>query len=190
MNNEVFKYYVDELNLLTNFVKIAALDFNEALNQDDSNLIWYDLQNIVTYASDISKILWGSKGSENRNRQKFREILGADDGWEITYKNKTLRNKLEHIDENLVKFSKQPHSLIYNRNIVSNYNAGVRVNNVAYNPNKESTLRSYNSELGEYVIFGQAFNIKKACEECRTLRLKTDDIVKSGVTYENLVGQD
>ncbi|MGY5269178.1 hypothetical protein [Lactiplantibacillus plantarum] len=188
MNNEVFKYYVDELNLLTNFVKIAALDFNEALNQDDSNLIWYDLQNIVTYASDISKILWESSNKNQDDRNLFRQILNVSDDWQL--KNKRLRNRLEHIDEHLVKFSKQPHKLIYNRNIVSNYNAGIRVNNITYNPNKELTLRSYNLELGEFVIFGQAFNIKQVCEECKMLRLKTDSILKSGVSYEDLVNEN
>ncbi len=189
MNNEVFKYYVDEINLLTNFVKIAAEHFNEVVNRDDaSNLIWYNLQNIITYVADVSKILWGSNSVQKADRQKLRDILKAKDSWEISYKNKTLRNKLEHIDEHIIKFSKKPHQIIYDKNIVPNYRA-IEIGG-HFNPNKESTLRSYNLELGEFVIFGSAFNIKKACEECRELRLKTDDIIESGMSYESLVGNN
>ena len=191
MNNDIFKYYVNEINLLTNFVKIAAEHFNKVLNEEnnDSNMIWYDLQNIITYSADISKILWGSKKYDRANRQKFRDILKVEDNWEISYNNKTLRNRLEHIDEHIIKFVSEEHQIIYDRNIVSNYNM-ISVNGREFNPNKESTLRSYNLELGEYVIFGQAFNIKKACEECQNLRMKTDELIKNGVSYESLASQN
>ena len=46
------------------------------------------------------------------------------------------------------------------------------------------------SLLFKYVIFGRAFNVKKACEECRMLRLKTDNFIKSGAAYEDLVSDD
>lgn len=197
MNNDIFKYYVNEINLLANFVKIAAEHFNKTLNEenDDTELIWYDLQNIITYSADISKILWGSKGSEkfdkkyHLDRSKFQKILEVEDDWEIGPYNKTLRNKLEHIDENIVKFASKNYPNVYDRHIVANYNA-IIINGAGLNPNKESTLRSYNLELGEYVIFGRAFNIKKACEECRILRLKTDSFIKSEVSYEDLVSDD
>lgn len=197
MNNDIFKYYVNEINLLANFVKIAAEHFNKALNEEnnDSNMIWYDLQNIITYSADISKILWGAKGSKDfdkryhLDRSKIQKLLEVEDDWEIGPNNKILRNKLEHIDENIVKFSRKEHAIIYDRNIVSNYNM-ISLNGKEFNPNKESTLRSYNLEIGEYVIFGRAFNIKKACEECRMLRLKTDNFIKSEVAYEDLVSDD
>ncbi|MGX6452684.1 hypothetical protein ACWM0J_01425 [Pediococcus acidilactici] len=191
MNNDIFKYYVNEINLLANFVKIAAEHFNKTLNEenDDTELIWYDLQNIITYSADISKILWGSNTSDRVKRQKIRDILEVEDKWEISYNNKTLRNKLEHIDEHIIKFASKNHPIVYDRHIVANYNA-IIINGVGLDPNKESTLRSYNLELGEYVIFGRAFNIKKACEECRKLRLKTDELIKNEVTYESMVSDD
>ncbi|MCS8573777.1 hypothetical protein [Pediococcus pentosaceus] len=197
MNNEVFKYYVDEINLLTNFVKIAAEHFNKIINEKDAdnNLVWYDLQNIIIYSADVSKILWGSKGSTKFDkkyhlyRSEFRKLLEVEDDWEIGPDNKILRNKLEHIDENIVKFTSKNHIIVYDRNIVSIYNMA-SINGIMFNPNKEMTLRSYNVDLGEYIFFGRAFNVKKACEECRRLRLKTDELIKNEVSYEDLVSDD
>lgn len=45
MNNDIFKYYLNKINLLTSFVKIATEHFNKTLNEenDDTELIRYDL---------------------------------------------------------------------------------------------------------------------------------------------------
>ncbi|WP_436674273.1 hypothetical protein [Lactiplantibacillus plantarum] len=191
MNNEIFKYYIKEINLLSNFVKIAANEFNKVIQDQsqDSNIIWYDLQNIIVYASDISKVIWGSNRPDRKARVGLQKILNVEDNWEIGPKNKTLRNHLEHIDENLVSFSNSPKLVVIDRLITSDESHSIMIGDKSFIPSNEQTLRCYNLTTKRYILFGHSFNIGKACAEIKSLREKTEELIESEATYENLVSR-
>lgn len=190
MNNEIFKYYIKEINLLSNFVKIAANDFNKVIQDQnqDSNIIWYDLQNIIVYASDISKLIWKNPSSVYDGREQFRKILKVNNAWEL--KSKKVRNRLEHIDERLITFTKRDHTIIYDQVISDDYQHAIVIGDKPFNPQNEDTLRSYNRILGEFIIFGQKINIKNVCAEIKALRERTQIIIEGDLSYESLVSEN
>lgn len=195
MKNNEFKLYIDELKNLCAFFKIAINGVNDCLKNTPNNnpasndAFWYSAQNSITYAANISKILWGSNAKDNEERTDLRKLLKVDD--EFYIKNKQLRNKLEHIDENLKKFSKYDVSVLWNRNIIGDSPMLIFIDGKPFKPENEKTLRSYNYDTTNFIFMGNTFNLQASLKEIEQIALNVNiienKINSEGETYETLV---
>jgi hypothetical protein len=59
--------------------------------------LWYDLQNLASSSTSLSRLLWGQSLATADARQELRAILAVADDSPI--RQRDFRNKVEHIDE-------------------------------------------------------------------------------------------
>jgi hypothetical protein len=81
------------------------------------DLLWYQLQNLLTAAANISKVLWGAGGKLDEERRPVRESLGVPD--DSPLQNTDLRNHFEHFDERLDRWwiESGPNHHFFDRNL-------------------------------------------------------------------------
>jgi hypothetical protein len=68
----------------------------------DVMLAWQELQTVVVSAANISKILWGSSGRKEKEREPLRRALKVPD--DSPLRDPDLRNDFEHFDERIDLF--------------------------------------------------------------------------------------
>lgn len=60
---------------------------------------WLALQNILVAAANLSKLLWGSSGKREQERQALRDSINVDNASPL--KSLDIRNDFEHFDERI-----------------------------------------------------------------------------------------
>ncbi len=85
------------------YILIAAnrLD-NRIATNSYGNSFWFELQNFVVSAANVSKLLWGQGGKLAKKRKALRESIKVKDSSAL--RSTTMRNHFEHIDERLDKW--------------------------------------------------------------------------------------
>lgn len=68
---------------------------------DENDRFWYGVQSAILAVGNVSKILWGSKGSFAEERADMRELLGIGD--DSPLRDTAMRNLWEHLDEKIDK---------------------------------------------------------------------------------------
>lgn len=187
MKKQRFQFLLDETKLQTNFAIISINHFNvsygnmnslEWLSEEQRNAtyeFWYFLQNYVVSLGNISKILFGSFNPKdtpekrmirNKERRILRETIGIPDN--IILRDKKMRNLLEHIDENIEKFTDSPPNIISNRGIIPSYAFNVNGENLF--EHDINNLRNYLTDKNELILFGKKINISNSFSEVINLR--------------------
>ena len=187
MKKRKFEFLLDELKLQTNFAIISINHFNKTWNElfDSENSdrvtmtyeFWYYLQNYVVALGNLSKLLFATKSKyetyeeykvRNKDRKVFSGIIKVQSN--TILRDKKMRNLLEHIDENLEKFSEKPPYIIANRNI-GPINAIQIGDNLLFEKD-EDNLRNFITDRKELILFGKRFNVEKTFAEVIDLRDK------------------
>jgi hypothetical protein len=103
-----------------------------------NDVLWFELQNLLTAAANVSKVMWGSGGKLEEERRPLRESLGVPD--DSPLKNTDLRNHFEHFDERIDRWWTESPNHAYIDRIIGPPNAisGTSVTDVdcfrQYNP--------------------------------------------------------
>lgn len=103
MDDRLRDLFVDEVEMQCQFIVVGAQGLNAALRQtDDDHVIWYHVQSMLVAAANVSKLLWGSGGKMEAEREPVRAYLGVTNDSPI--RDTDLRNHLEHIDSRLERW--------------------------------------------------------------------------------------
>lgn len=199
MNKSLFERMLSELKLQTNFAIISINLMNEQFDKmsDNSGLgidisasytFWYALQNYVVSLGNISKLLYGVKGTSSvevwnlRKKQRifFRNRLNIKNN--TTLKNRQMRNSLEHIDENIEQFVLSDPDIVVDRMIGPQKNSIMIENKNFYN-NDFYNLRSFLTDINEFWLFNSKFSITETFPEILDLRdtiITTEKTLREG----------
>ncbi|MFS7423728.1 hypothetical protein AB6878_12805 [Carnobacterium maltaromaticum] len=187
MKKMLFEQLLSELKLQNNFaiisinllkeqfIKEKEKEFDFEVNANITYTIWYSIQNYIVSLSNISKIMYGVKGKtpidkwEKRKKERrfLREKLKLSENSEL--RNRTMRNLLEHIDENIEQFVMTNPKIIINRFIGPSEGSIQVGDDSLYNENFYN-LRGFLTNKGELWLFNQKFNIESTFEEVIQLR--------------------
>lgn len=85
-----------------NAILFSAEELGISLNARDTTRIFYNLQNLLNAAANVSKALWGQGGRLADERKALRESIGVQDTSPL--KATAMRNNFEHFDERLDKW--------------------------------------------------------------------------------------
>ena len=199
MKRKLFEQLLNELKLQTNFSIISVKLLNEHFSkfgqnkpgtEEDINskyMFWYSIQNYVVSLANISKLLFGVKGYASKEewdkrkeeRRQFREILNISES--TLLKNKEMRNLLEHIDENVEKFSLETSTYVVDRNIGTSNMIMLHDNN--FFDKNYYNLRNYLTDKQEFWLFNKKFSITETFPEILDLRdtiITTEKTLKEG----------
>lgn len=187
MEKKLFEELLDELKMQVNFSIISINLLNEQFEKmNDSNAdqeqsintsykFWYSIQNYVVSLANISKILYGVKGKTANhvwlNRKNERKILRqqlklSDNN---SFRNRDMRNLLEHIDENIEKFVSSKPKFVVNK-IISPSVGGIHIGDKSIYDEGYYNLRSYLTDLNEFWLFDKKFNLENTFKEVLFLK--------------------
>ncbi|HEY1833155.1 MAG TPA: hypothetical protein VGG08_01865 [Solirubrobacteraceae bacterium] len=104
MDDFLLGVFQGELRTQCNFITFGGGMLNHIVPQlkehQTANAIWFALQGILVSAANASKLLWGSKTTEDLDeRQRLRESVGVDE--QSPLYSRKLRNDFEHFDERI-----------------------------------------------------------------------------------------
>lgn len=183
MDNQKEQLFLSEINIMLDFCFHSFHKMNENLirmsNNEyfDTDYFWYYSQDFITYAANLSKLLWASKNrnedsKEFKKRKEFRDslrlVLGISD--KSILKNKKLRNRFEHLDENLDDFES---SIIMSKNI-GPVTGLINVAGKDYDVSKEKQLRHYDQYTRILYLYGEKMNLQELYNEIKSLSEKVD----------------
>ena len=185
MKKQEFELFLDELKLQVDFafysLNMFKQTYNAILSGNGNQQVefWYYLQNYVVELANVSKILFISKKSyEKENAFRLRKakrdfIIDVLDIKSIdAIKNKQMRNSLEHIDEKLEEFAKKDQQVIANRNIGPS-NA-VMIDNKPYLSDDSKQLRNYLTDSDVFFLFGKRFDVAETMRELIDIKKKIE----------------
>ena len=81
------------------YFMMAGDQIDKSLAEGGSDPFWYALQNMLTAAANISKVLWGASGKLAEERRPVRESLQVPE--DSPLQSTDLRNHFEHFDERI-----------------------------------------------------------------------------------------
>ncbi len=99
MEKLVFKVFQTEIKRQCKFALIAVEQIRTGLTNNNSDLVWYAIQNFLVAAGNISKTFWPSKTLSQKRGEELRKSLGIGD--DSCIKPRNFRNHFEHFDERL-----------------------------------------------------------------------------------------
>ncbi len=101
MDSHRLTVYKVELKSQLELAAIAADDLETARQNKAPGTLWYALQGILMIAGNVSKLLWGSSGTEEQRkaREPLRKASGVAD--DSPLRPRKVRNAFEHFDERI-----------------------------------------------------------------------------------------
>lgn len=189
MDDRRVKLFIDEINLMIDYCFYSFNQMNKVLisidrgEKFDRDYFWYYSQTFITYAANISKLLWPTK---NRNetskefslrkefRNELRDLLGVERN--ILLNDKKLRNRFEHLDENLDNFKE---NVIFSKNF-GPVTGLIQMDGKDYNLSKQKQLRHYDPYSKTLYLYGEKMNIQDLYNEIKSLSEKVAEFEKRG----------
>jgi hypothetical protein len=134
---------------------------------------WAGLQTITSAAANISKLLWGSGGRKEGQRQQLRDRLSVPD--DSCLKSTDLRNDFEHFDERIeVHYAGTDARGFVGRNTVPVELKGQAAEELA-------SFGQYNPASGDLTFWSNSVNIPEIeAEAARLLPLAQEEALKGG----------
>ena len=130
------------------------------------------VQNIILHGASISRYFWPARSKEPHlsRSERLRTSLGVTD--DSVLKNRALRNRLEHLDENLDEFCG---ALV----------AGVVLPSYVGPSAPDATVpthlfRAYYTDIGVFEILGDRFPIQPIYDEIERLHDRLERCAQSG----------
>lgn len=181
MDEQKTRLFVSEINLMLDYCFFSFNQFNKVLKQIDTKedydleCFWYYSQTFITYAANLSKLLWASRNKNEKNeefrkrkefRDSLRQVLGISD--KSILKNKKLRNRFEHLDEDLDTFKS---GIVMSKNFGS-VTGLINIAGEDYDLSKEKQLRHYDQYTRTLYLYGEKMNLQELYNEIKELSEK------------------
>jgi hypothetical protein len=99
MDEQLINILVGEVERQAKFGVKASVELNWGLHSEDSEDLWYSLQNLLVAAGNVSKLLWPARPESAERGRTLREILEVPD--DSPLQPRRFRNHFEHYDERL-----------------------------------------------------------------------------------------
>jgi hypothetical protein len=117
----VLRILQSQIELQCKAVAGGTAELDRALSIRDVDRIFVALQSILVAAANLSKLLWGSGGRKEAERNRLRESLGVADNSPL--RDPDLRNDFEHFDERVERWFESSTHRNYLGRFVGPYNA-------------------------------------------------------------------
>ena len=145
-----------QVELQCEFMVLAEKEIDDSISNKETVRACYGMQNLLNAAANVSKALWGSKGTLADERKALRDSIGVSDASPLRDVN--MRNNFEHIDERLDRW----------------WGESTRHNHIDRNIGPKDFMerfddidifRTYDPSTGEIVFWGESFNLKSLMAE-------------------------
>jgi len=145
----VLRIFQKEIERQCKFAIIAIEQGKTGLSNNDSDLIWYAIQNFLVVVGNISKIFWPTRNKERG--EELRRSLGIEDNSPIQPRN--FRNHFEHFDERLEEWaeSSERHNFVDSSILPPNMIAGI---------DPKDFLRIFNPTTWTLTFRGDKYELK------------------------------
>jgi hypothetical protein len=98
--------FVREIELACRHTRLAGLDLETAVAREDEERLWFALHGLLVAAANVSKLLWPSSNSKERDHARAARLrggLGVPDDSPLNTVD--VRNHFEHFDERLEQWA-------------------------------------------------------------------------------------
>ena len=125
MKKMVLEIFQREIEKQCKFAIIAIDQIKTGLANNNSDVVWYAIQNFLVAAAIISKIFWPPHRISQKRGEELRKNLGVENDSPI--RSRDFRNDFEHFDERLETWatSSKRHNFIDSNIGPSNMIAGI-----------------------------------------------------------------
>lgn len=149
MEKMVLKIFQMEIERQCKFAIIAIEEVKTGLSNNNSDLVWYAIQNFLVAVGNISKIFWSTQNKERG--EELRKSLGIEDNSPIQPRN--FRNHFEHFDERLEEWTKssERHNFVDSSILPPNMIAGI---------DQKDFLRIFNPTTWTLTFRGDKYELK------------------------------
>jgi len=149
MEKMVLKIFQMEIERQCKFAIIAIEEVKIGLSNNNSDLVWYAIQNFLVAVGNISKIFWPTRNKERG--EELRRSLGIEDNSPIQARN--FRNHFEHFDERLEEWAKssERHNFVDSSILPPNMIAGI---------DQKDFLRIFNPTTWTLTFRGDKYELK------------------------------
>jgi hypothetical protein len=163
MEKIVLRIFQKEVERQCRFALIAIQDLEQALQVGDLDRLWYSVQAFLIAVANISKLLWGSNPSSEKERAELRASLSLSDNSPI--RSRKFRNHFEHFDERLEQWatSSKRHNFV-------DQNVGPPSMIVGVDP--EDFLRNFDTENFAVTFKGEVYELRPVINAIRDIWLK------------------
>ena len=143
------------LYVINGYIALVA-----ALQGQDKDRAWEAIQQIVVSAANVSKLLWGQRGSRAADRKDLRDSLGVLD--KSPMRSPDMRNHFEHIDERIDRWwADSPNHLMADANI------GPYPITRSFATNE--TFRHLDSTTGSLWFWGESYDLPAIVKEAQRI---------------------
>jgi hypothetical protein len=160
MDKMVLRIFQHEVERQCRFSLLALQDLDQALQNRDTDRIWYSVQSILVAVGNISKILWPLKPLLPERGTELRTSLFVSG--DSPLEPRTFRNHFEHFDERLEEWATSS-----KRHGFADSNVGPTGMIVGLEP--EDFLRNFDSTLFAVTFRGDVYNLKPIADAVRDL---------------------
>lgn len=124
MDAMLLTLFAGELRTQCEQAAVAREQLGVAMRERDVHAVWAALQNILVTAGNASKLLWGSRGNDEKlaSRRPLRDLAGVCDGSPL--RPRSVRNAFEHIDERIEDWFRETDTMVYSSRCVGISMAG------------------------------------------------------------------
>lgn len=151
MKKMVLKIFQREIERQCKFSIIAINEIKWGLSNNNLDIVWYAIQNLLVAAGNTSKIFWPPKPKYRKRGEELRKNLDIKDNSPICPR--TFRNHFEHFDERLESWamSSKRHNFADSNIGPSNMIAGI---------DQEDFLRNFDNTTWTLTLRGDKYELK------------------------------
>jgi len=155
MEKMVLKIFQREVERQCKFAIIAVEQIKAGLANNDSDLVWYALQNLLVAIGNISKIFWPINRKYRKRGEELRRSLGIKD--DSPLRPRKFRNHFEHFDERLEDWatSSKRHNFI---------DSNIGPSNMIVGADPEDFLRNFDPTTWTLTFRGDKYELKPIIE--------------------------
>ncbi len=154
--------FIGEIVTQSKIAELASKRLSAIKDNFDQIEVWSSIQSILVAAGNVSKILWPSKGYEERG-EKLRELLKISERNILS--DRKFRNHFEHYDERIEDWFKKQSSAVYSDLAVDPFKS--IFGNVPTNHH-----RAYDPLAQALTFRGESFDLAAVLKELKEIRIK------------------
>lgn len=154
-----------QVKLQCEFAMYAVSGINIELSQRNIEGVFYNIQNFLTAAANISKVLWGAKGRKGRyeranQRKELRESIDVLD--DSPLRDVNMRNKFEHFDESIDKWWRESsrHNFV---------DLNITQGSIVDGADDKDVFRNFNPRTTDITFWSEKFNIQIIVNEIQLI---------------------
>jgi len=150
--------FLSEANRQATHAELAASDLDQAVENDDSDRLWYSVHSLLIALANLSKLMWPAGDGSRARGLTLRALLGVPD--DSPLKTRRFRNHWEHFDARLDKWARKARKPPPNESIgpLSRF------------PNRNLFLKQYDPKTRKLGFRGQSFELTPVLKAVSRIR--------------------